>query len=194
MTTRDKIKAVALTQFAKGGYEGTPLSAITKEVGVTTPAVYAFFGSKEDLFLSIFEDVLSNHYHSVKSAIEQAQDGTVEERLYQILRGAFTYHVSQEEETIFYKRAMMFPPASLEDKLKERFGATEEMLTQEIRALLAEGIAAGVIADRPLDDLLDGFLCLMDGLFLQLLYYDESKFEHKLQNIWKLFWSGIAGS
>ncbi|EJL41332.1 transcriptional regulator [Brevibacillus sp. CF112] len=65
MTTRDKIKAVALTQFAKGGYEGTPLSAITKEVGVTTPAVYAFFGSKEDLFLSIFEDVLSNHYHSL---------------------------------------------------------------------------------------------------------------------------------
>ena len=44
MTTKDKIKAVALSHFAKTGYEGTPLSAITKEVGVTTPAIYAFFG------------------------------------------------------------------------------------------------------------------------------------------------------
>jgi len=183
-----------MTHFAKGGYEGTPLSAITKEVGVTTPAVYAFFGSKEELFLSIFEDVLKNHYHSVKEAIEEAKSGTVEQRLYQILRGAFTYHVSHEEETIFYKRAMMFPPASLEDKLKERFGETEGMLTGEILMLLTEGIETGVIDNRPIEDLLDGFLCLMDGLFLQMFYYDEKKYEQKLHNIWKLFWSGIAGS
>lgn len=194
MTTRDKIKAVALTQFAKGGYEGTPLSAITKEVGVTTPAVYAFFGSKEDLFLSIFEDVLGNHYLSVKNAIEQAQNGTVEQRLYQILQGAFSYHMSNEEETIFYKRAMMFPPATLEDKLRERFGETEGMLTREILSLLTEGIETGVIENHPIEDLLDSFLCLMDGLFLQMFYYDEKKYEQKLHNIWKLFWSGIAVS
>ncbi|GED71708.1 TetR family transcriptional regulator [Brevibacillus reuszeri] len=194
MTTRDKIKAVALTHFAKGGYEGTPLSAITKEVGVTTPAVYAFFGSKEELFLSIFEDVLKNHYISVKAAVEEAKSGTVEQRLYQILRGAFTYHVSHEEETVFYKRAMMFPPAPLEDKLKERFGETEGMLTREILSLLQEGIEEGVIENRPIEDLLDGFLCLMDGLFLQMFYYDEKKYEQKLRNIWKLFWSGIAGA
>lgn len=193
MTTKDKIKAVALSHFAKTGYEGTPLSAITKEVGVTTPAIYAFFGSKEELFLSIFEDVLENHYLSIKNAIEESKGGTTEQKLYQILRAAFHYHVNNEEETVFYKRAMMFPPASLEEKLKQRLGATEEMLVGVIRSLLEEGMAEKVIANQPVEDLLDAFLCLMDGLFLQMFYYDAKKYEQKLQNIWKVFWSGIAG-
>lgn len=191
MATRDKIKAVAMSHFAKTGYEGTPLSAITKEVGVTTPAIYAFFGGKEDLFLSIFEEVLENHFLAIKRTIEGLDGSCVDRKLYQILHSAVLHHLQNEEETVFYKRAMMFPPASLEVKMRERFGATEDLLTGVLSSIFEEGIAQGLIKEHSMEDLLDAFLCLMDGVFLQMFYYDTKKYEAKLQNIWNVFWSGI---
>jgi AcrR family transcriptional regulator len=192
MTTKDKIKAVALSHFAKTGYEGTSLSVITKEVGVTTPAIYAFFGGKEDLFLTIFEEVLEHHFQAIKQTIDGLEGSSVDQKLYQILHRAVLHHLQNEEEVVFYKRAMMFPPASLEPKLRERFSATEDLLAGVLRSIFEEGMAQGVIRKRSLDDLLDAFLCLMDGVFLQMFYYDTKKYEAKLQTIWNVFWSGIT--
>lgn len=40
--TRTKLKEAALRLFGEKGYDGTALSEIAKEVGVKTPAIYAF--------------------------------------------------------------------------------------------------------------------------------------------------------
>lgn len=44
--TKNKLKEVAMRLFGEKGYEGTALSEIAKEVGVKTPAIYAFLRIK----------------------------------------------------------------------------------------------------------------------------------------------------
>lgn len=45
--TRTKLKEAALRLFGQKGYDGTALSEIAKEVGVKTPAIYAFLRARK---------------------------------------------------------------------------------------------------------------------------------------------------
>lgn len=55
--TRQRIQEVALELFADHGYEKTSLREIAEHLGVTKAALYYHFRTKEDLVVSIFEDL-----------------------------------------------------------------------------------------------------------------------------------------
>jgi AcrR family transcriptional regulator len=57
--TRVKIRSVALDLFAEQGYEKTSLREIAERLGVTKAALYYHFKSKEDIVVSLFDDLLS---------------------------------------------------------------------------------------------------------------------------------------
>ena len=50
MDTKDKIARTALRMFLEKGYEKTSLNDIALEVGITKPAIYHHFKSKDQLF------------------------------------------------------------------------------------------------------------------------------------------------
>ncbi|MFZ5354492.1 MAG: TetR/AcrR family transcriptional regulator [Bacillota bacterium] len=52
---RQKILDVAIAEFAANGYNGTNINVITKKAGISTGAMYSYFASKEDLFLTIVD-------------------------------------------------------------------------------------------------------------------------------------------
>ncbi len=54
MTTRDDIFSVSLDMFLRLGYDGTTLDAVAESVGVTKPAIYYHFKSKDELFKELF--------------------------------------------------------------------------------------------------------------------------------------------
>lgn len=53
--TREAIAAAASRQFAEYGYPGTTLRSVAKEAGVDTRLVTHYFGSKHELFATVFE-------------------------------------------------------------------------------------------------------------------------------------------
>ena len=56
--TINKIKKVALTKFIEQGYEGTSLSDVANEVGIKKQSIYSHFKSKEELFITVMNDVI----------------------------------------------------------------------------------------------------------------------------------------
>jgi AcrR family transcriptional regulator len=52
---KDEALDAALRLFWKHGYEGTSISALAQEVGVTVPSLYLAFGNKESLFMQAVE-------------------------------------------------------------------------------------------------------------------------------------------
>jgi AcrR family transcriptional regulator len=55
--TREKIRLVAIELFAEQGYDKTSLREIAERLGVTKAALYYHFKSKEDIVVSLYEDV-----------------------------------------------------------------------------------------------------------------------------------------
>ncbi|MFC5802977.1 TetR/AcrR family transcriptional regulator [Streptomyces formicae] len=55
--TRQRIQDVALELFAEQGYEKTSLREIAERLDVTKAALYYHFKTKEDIIVSLFEDL-----------------------------------------------------------------------------------------------------------------------------------------
>ncbi|WP_052849243.1 TetR/AcrR family transcriptional regulator [Streptomyces avicenniae] len=81
--TRQRIQDVALELFAEQGYEKTSLREIAERLGVTKAALYYHFKAKEDIVISLFED-LTRPIDEV-AAWGRSQPPTLETRL-EILR------------------------------------------------------------------------------------------------------------
>jgi AcrR family transcriptional regulator len=72
--TRQRIQDVALELFAQRGYEKTSLREIAEHLDVTKAALYYHFKSKEDIVISLFEDLTKPIDELIAWAREQPSD------------------------------------------------------------------------------------------------------------------------
>ena len=60
MTTKDRITEEALTLFAEKGYKGTSVKNIADAVGIKDASLYNHFKSKQEIFDSIVELIMTH--------------------------------------------------------------------------------------------------------------------------------------
>lgn len=189
--TKEKILEVALSLFAKNGYEGTYLADIAKGVGIQKPSIYNHFKSKEEIFISIFEKIIWEHVLMVKKLMEESKNISSEKQLFQILSLTFQYYLDYEEHTAFLKRAMIFPPEPLKEQLNAQFILSEEAMSAILQTIINTGMEKEEIRKGNIDDLIISYYCLIDGIFIELSYYGKEKMTPRITNIWRNFWCGI---
>src|SRR5699024_9646394 len=73
-----EIKNVSLRHFSEKGYEATSLADIAGELGKKKQFLYNHFNSKDDLFLKVMEQVLTeeslflnNHFSNYSISVEE---------------------------------------------------------------------------------------------------------------------------
>jgi AcrR family transcriptional regulator len=76
--TRERIQAVAVELFAEHGYDKTSLREIAERLEVTKAALYYHFNTKEDIVVSLFEDLIAGIDEIISWA--EAQPRTLETR------------------------------------------------------------------------------------------------------------------
>ena len=59
LTTHDRILEASLARFVVAGYRGTSVREIADDVGVTQPALYYHFGSKDGILAALIEPLLA---------------------------------------------------------------------------------------------------------------------------------------
>ncbi|TCO77427.1 TetR/AcrR family transcriptional regulator [Marinisporobacter balticus] len=187
----NKIKLVALNLFAKNGYEGTSLSAIAEGVGMKKASIYYHFKSKEDLFMTIFDDILNDEIARMKKLTQEIKNYKVEEKLYSMFQFYYEKNETNKVDTIFWKRAMLFSPVALSESIKMKFITYENVSNGILASIFEEGIENGIIKSNNIKNLLAAFYCLIDGVFVELHYYGRDAYKTRLDSIWNVFWTGI---
>lgn len=191
--TKNKLKNVAMRLFGEKGYDGTALSEIAKEVGVKTPAIYAFYDNKEDLFMTVFREAMESYNSYVQELSEEQKVMSVKDSLHGILLRQYEFYQQSPEESLFVLRYVVFPPVFLKDTIEDAFGHSDEKLTKIIEQYIVRGIEAGVIRDQSVQLLTDAFLNLMDGLSMQYFYYTSNGiYERKLNHAFEMYWNGAC--
>jgi len=70
--TRQRILEIARESFALGGYDGSTNRQLAASAGITSGALYHYFGSKLDLYLAVHEDVQRRVYGRFNEAADGA--------------------------------------------------------------------------------------------------------------------------
>jgi AcrR family transcriptional regulator len=68
---RDEIKQAALRQLANAGPAGVSVNAIGKELGVSGPALYRYFASRDELLTELVIDAYNDLAAALQAAISQ---------------------------------------------------------------------------------------------------------------------------
>jgi AcrR family transcriptional regulator len=76
-----EIKAVARAQMAAEGTAGVSLRAIAREMGMTAPALYRYFGSRDELVTALVIDAYDALADAMEAAVDAAGTGGHAERM-----------------------------------------------------------------------------------------------------------------
>src|SRR5687767_15901928 len=73
--TREELLDAAARVFARRGFHGASVEAVSEEAGFSTGAVYSNFESKEELFLSLYEERIQRRRRELREAVERSGGG-----------------------------------------------------------------------------------------------------------------------
>ncbi|MBN1538333.1 MAG: TetR family transcriptional regulator [Anaerolineales bacterium] len=77
---RSQILEAALRIFPNKGFTDTTLQDIAQEVGISGPAIYQYFKSKEELFLSLFENLATKLiFEELTTCLQINKDASIED-------------------------------------------------------------------------------------------------------------------
>ncbi|MFD9408902.1 TetR/AcrR family transcriptional regulator [Streptomyces sp. NPDC059989] len=140
--TRQRIQDVALELFVEQGYEKTSLREIAERLEVTKAALYYHFKTKEDIIISLFEDLT----RPIDELIEWAekQPGTLETKR-EVLRryseamaaGASLYRFMQENQATTRELSIGETVKKRLFRLVELLRTEEGPLTDQVRCVSA---------------------------------------------------------
>jgi AcrR family transcriptional regulator len=93
--TKERIQAAARELFAKKGVQKTSLQEIADRLGITKPALYYHFASREDLLRSIVQPLIDAGERFLN---DQEQVSAVEARA--LLDGYFDFHYRHRDDIL----------------------------------------------------------------------------------------------
>ncbi|EOW9527764.1 TetR/AcrR family transcriptional regulator [Bacillus cytotoxicus] len=189
--TANRIKAVALSHFARYGYEGTSLANIAQEVGIKKPSIYAHFKGKEELYFICLEEALQKDLQCFTDDIELLSESPTETLLIHLLKG-YAKRFGESEESMFWLRTSYFPPDAFREQIIEKANAHIENIREILFPLFKRANEQGELHNIEVKDALEAYLCLLDGLMVELLYAGFNRFETRLKASWIVFWRGLS--
>lgn len=184
----NEIKKAALFHFANSGYDGTSLAAIAGEVGIKKQSIYAHFANKDELFLTIWNEVLMAEKTYVQDYFKNSHPLNLKQKLYQFLHG-YSKRYEMYTNTKFLLRMGFLPPSHLHqhimDSVYHYYDEIENILIEVFEhhsTSITTPVNEGVIA----------FLGLYDSVLVELLYSGNERFNRRLDACWKVYWKGIC--
>jgi AcrR family transcriptional regulator len=139
-----QIMEAATRLFADRGFAGTSLQDIADATGLTRPALYHYFGSKEDLLSKLVSDLTEGPAEQL-SDIRQRPGATAEERLRDMAHAVALRQASQPARF----RSLVRSEAELPEALSKVYDQGRRRVLKEFSSVIGEGVRRGEF--RPVD-------------------------------------------
>ncbi|NRB55333.1 MAG: TetR/AcrR family transcriptional regulator [Salinicola sp.] len=191
MNTRDRLKQIGLSLFARHGYEATTLAQIASAAGIKKPSIYNHFDSKAALFLELSRDADDDMIALIDASLAEMADAPFEQRLRHLLQQCATF-AYREHQGVFYKRFLLFPPHDLVAEAEAITEQGESRIDRRLLAFVQAGHRAGALRETLADDhFIAAFYCVIDGLLSETFMYERPELERRFEGVWSVFWTGV---
>jgi AcrR family transcriptional regulator len=152
LSTRERIKATALNRFLKVGYKNTSLNDIAGYVGISKPAIYHHFKSKEELFFEVFWDFVDLLETFFQETLRQAKSvQSMIQGMYGSMEDVQKYFLQldgfEPDESEISLLTLLMEGINLFPKIKERFQVLYRRMLHQMEGLIRTAQRNGEIRD-----------------------------------------------
>ena len=139
--TRASLLAAAEQVFSEKGLAGARVDEIAQRAGANKRMIYAYFGSKEELYTAVLESVYNRLGQCEEIVTLRSGDMDVVEAIRQIIPAYFRF-LSQNDS---YVRMVMWENLNMARYFDEKnLGGIRDPMRRAVRQLLARGQEQGV--------------------------------------------------
>ena len=151
---RGEIIAIAIRQFALGGYKGTSTDAIARDAGLSQPYLFRLFKTKRELFLACHDA----QHERLRSTFATAAAGVEPADAIEAMGKAYVDLLADREALLFQMQsyAACSDPV-IQAHVRERFAELVELVTRvsgaapdEVWQFFSHGMLLNVIASLDL--------------------------------------------
>lgn len=142
--TAQNIVEAAFKLFAEHGIEKTSLSMIANEVGISKPAIYYHFSSKEALIDFLFKEIFSNFYFSYYFSPDKYTVHNFEELL--IKDGLSMLAEHDEDQHVLRVLNEFVLTVGRNQKYQQRLMDMQADFLNGFSSLLMKGVELGVVS------------------------------------------------
>lgn len=115
---RESVVRAAITEFARGGYQGTSTEAIARRVGVSQPYLFRLFPNKQAIFLAAAERCLEDS----REVFAEASDGLEGEEALRAMAEAYHRLIVDDGDKLLMQMQMYAAVAAAEASGDHAFG------------------------------------------------------------------------
>jgi TetR/AcrR family transcriptional regulator len=185
---REKLLNAAVELFTARGYAATSVREIVEHAGLTKPALYYHFGSKEAIYLEILREI----HVRMDEALSRLSsgEGTSQERLTRFAVGLFELFEKNVSAVRFMNAVFWGPPQGAPPFDFRMFHHT---FREAVGRLMEDGIARGDL--RPADpaDTAQAFIAVLSFFMdVHLVYPELSTGKAGLRQVLDILFRGIA--
>jgi len=146
--TFERVMRIVATMYRERGYERTSMSALARRAGVTAPAIYHYFGSKEEILAAFLDYTLRDLISTVESSI---RGKTWTAKLQSFMKALVRWQLQQTPFPEAYDRIFELGQLrnSLPDQHRTHVLQLEREFYETCRDIVAGGIAAGEFRNVP---------------------------------------------
>ena len=162
---KTQILKAALTCFARKGYHQTTMDDIVQEAGLSKGGVYWHFSSKKELFLELFESIVSDVGNLMSGVL--ASDASATDKLRSALDMFVTFSTAEEFQDLFPLMIDVWAQNSQDPDVNKVATAVYNHFRQPLVQLIEEGIASGEFKAVDAGALASILFALYDGLAVQ---------------------------
>ncbi len=165
---RSRIFEAAISVFERRGFARASMSAIADEAGLSSGAIYTYFGSKEELFLAAFGSLVEEQERALTDAIADSDDtagaiGLAVDYMSQVAAGGGDFRGAGAN---FLLHA--WATADENEALRAMLLRRREQASALARTVIDGAISRGELSGEvDAEGLALAMTSLLDGLFLQ---------------------------
>ncbi|MBS7526170.1 TetR/AcrR family transcriptional regulator [Fusibacter paucivorans] len=187
-----QLKRIAFKYFLEKGYEATNMRKISAEIGIKASSIYFYYDSKQALFMSVLNDILSERYEAVQ--LQMARDLKIDvppiEKLYMLLNSSIKACAENSAPFKFILRYRIFPEEGIALSSREQF---ENWRNEEYE--LCKSIYDELSIGLPQYDsklLFHHFKRFQSSMLNEILLSGIMLDDRTTQKFWQMFWSNLG--
>lgn len=178
LQTSQNIVEASFKLMAEHGIEKMSLSMIAKEVGISKPAIYYHFSSKEALVDFLFEEIFSGyHFVSYFNKEQYTKENFVEKLIADGLHMLSEY---EGQEGILRVINEFIVTASRNEKYQKRLFEIQEDFLNGFHDLLKKGVELDVVSQQATEENAHTLALVIDNMSNYMLM----GFQLKYKEIW----------